>query len=134
MWSDPIADMLTRLRNANSVLKESVDIPASNLKKSICEVLKKEGFINDYKYIEDGRQGILRILLKYKGNRRQREKVLNGVVKISKNGRRVYMPYEKIFPVKGGLGIAIITTSKGIITDKEARRLKVGGEVIAYVW
>jgi small subunit ribosomal protein S8 len=126
--------MLTRLRNANSVLKETVDIPASNLKKSICEVLKTEGFINDYKYIEDGRQGILRIVLKYKGSRRQKEKVLNGVVKVSKNGRRVYVSHDKILPVKGGLGIAIITTSKGIITDKEARRLGVGGEVIAYVW
>lgn len=134
MWSDPIADMLTRIRNANSVLKDSVDIPASNLKKNICELLKQEGYINTYRYIEDGKQGILRVMLKYKGTRRERQKVINGIVKVSKSGRRIYAPKDKIASVKGGLGIAVMTTSKGVITDKDARRLGVGGEVIAYIW
>lgn len=134
MWSDPIADMLTRIRNANSVFKESVDIPASNLKKSVCEILKKEGYISDFRLIEDGKQGLIRVVLKYKGTRRIKEHVLSGVVRVSKSGRRVYMPSDQIPRVKGGLGIAILTTSKGVMTDKEARQKGVGGEIVAYVW
>lgn len=134
MWSDPIADMLTRIRNANSVFKESVDIPASNLKKSVCEILKKEGYISDFRMIEDGKQGMIRVVLKYKGTRRIKEHVLSGVVRVSKSGRRVYKPSDQIPRVKGGLGIAILTTSKGVMTDKEARQKGVGGEIVAYVW
>ncbi len=134
MWSDPIADMLTRIRNANLAFKEQVDVPASNLKKAIAEILKKEGFIKDYTYIEDGKQGILRLKLKYKGTRKQKERVINGIVRVSKPGRRIYVNVEKLPKVKNGLGIAIISTSKGVLTDKEARQLGVGGEVIAYIW
>lgn len=134
MWSDPIADMLTRIRNSNSVFKESVEIPASNLKKSILDILKREGYIKDYKFIEDGKQGVLKVNLKYKGERRNKEKVIDGILKVSKAGRRIYVKSDEIPSVKGGLGIAIISTSKGIITDKQAREYKVGGEVICYVW
>ncbi|HPF17138.1 MAG TPA: 30S ribosomal protein S8 [Thermotogota bacterium] len=134
MWSDTIADMLTRIRNANSVFDESVDIPASNIKKSICDVLKEEGYIKDYKYIEDGKQGTLRVMLKYKGTRRERKQVIKGIVRVSKAGRRVYCTKDNVPSVKGGLGIAILTTSKGVMTDKTARRLSSGGEIIAYVW
>jgi len=134
VWSDTIADMLTRIRNANSVFDESVDIPASNLKKSICDVLKEEGYIKDYRYIEDGKQGILRVMLKYKGTRRERKQVIRGIVRVSKAGRRVYCSKDNIPSVKGGLGIAILTTSKGVMTDKTARRMSSGGEIIAYVW
>ncbi|MDN5343344.1 30S ribosomal protein S8 [Oceanotoga sp. DSM 15011] len=134
MWSDPVADLLTRIRNANSVLKESVEIPASNLKKSILDILKKEGYINDYKFIEDGKQGVLKVSLKYKGDRRNKEKVIDGIIRVSKAGRRVYVKSEEIPKVKGGMGIAIISTSKGVLTDKEARELNVGGEVVCYVW
>lgn len=134
MWSDPIADMLTRIRNANVVFKEYVDVPASNLKRAICEILKREGFIQDYKYIEDGKQGILRIHMKYKGLRKNRERVIHGIVRVSKPGRRIYVTKDELPKVKNGLGIAILTTSKGVMTDKEARELGVGGEVIAYIW
>jgi len=134
VWSDTIADMLTRIRNANSVFDESVDIPASNIKKSICDVLKEEGYIKDYKYIEDGKQGTLRVMLKYKGTRRERKQVIKGIVRVSKAGRRVYCTKDNVPSVKGGLGIAILTTSKGVMTDKTARRLSSGGEIIAYVW
>lgn len=134
MWSDPIADMLTRIRNSNSVFKESVEIPASNMKKSILDILKREGYITDYKFIEDGKQGVLKVNLKYKGERRNKEKVIDGILKVSKAGRRVYVKSDEIPSVKGGLGIAIISSSKGIITDKQARDYKVGGEVICYVW
>jgi len=134
MWSDPIADMLTRIRNANLVYKEVVDIPASKLKKAILEILEREGYIKGFKYIEDGKQGILRVYLKYKGDRRHRERVIHGIVRVSNAGRRIYVGKDEIPRVKNGLGIAILTTSKGVLTDKEARRLGVGGEVIAYVW
>jgi len=134
VWSDTIADMLTRIRNANSVFDESVDIPASNIKKSICDVLKEEGYIKDYKYIEDGKQGTLRVMLKYKGTRRDRKQVIKGIVRVSKAGRRVYCTKDNVPSVKGGLGIAILTTSKGVMTDKTARRISSGGEIIAYVW
>jgi small subunit ribosomal protein S8 len=134
MWSDPIADMLTRIRNSNSVFKESVEIPASNLKKSILDILKREGYISDYKFIEDGKQGVLKVNLKYKGERRNKEKVIDGILKVSKAGRRVYVKSDEVPSVKGGLGIAIISSSRGVITDKQARDYKVGGEVICYVW
>ncbi len=134
MWSDPVADMLTRIRNANSVFKESVEIPASNLKRDILEIMKKEGFINDYKFIDDGKQGILKVYLKYKGTRRDKKPIMEGIIKVSKSGRRVYVNTRNIPKVKGGLGIAILSTSLGVMTDKEAREKKVGGEVICYVW
>ncbi|SHH50035.1 30S ribosomal protein S8 [Thermosipho atlanticus] len=134
MWSDPIADMLTRIRNANVAFKDQVDIPASNLKKEIAEILKREGFISGYTYIEDGKQGIIRIQMKYKGTRRNRERVIHGIVRVSKPGRRVYVSKDKLPKVKNGLGIAILTTSKGVVTDKQAKELGVGGEVIAYIW
>ncbi|MDI3523300.1 30S ribosomal protein S8 [Kosmotoga sp.] len=134
MWSDPIADMLTRIRNANAAFKESVDLPASNMKRAILEILKKEGYIEDYKYIEDGKQGILKVFLKYKGDRRNRQRVISGIVRVSKPGRRIYVSKDELPKVKSGMGIAVISTSKGVITDKEARKKNVGGEVICYVW
>jgi len=134
VWSDPIADMLTRIRNANLVFKDQLDVPASNLKKSIADILAKEGFIKGYTYIEDGKQGILRIQMKYKGSRRNKERVIHGIVRVSKSGRRIYVGQNRIPRVKNGLGIAILSTSRGVITDKEATELGVGGEVIAYVW
>ncbi|AKI97901.1 30S ribosomal protein S8 [Kosmotoga pacifica] len=134
MWSDPIADMLTRIRNANAAMKESVDLPASNMKRAILDILKKEGYIEDYKYIEDGKQGILKVFLKYKGDRRNRQRVISGIVRVSKPGRRIYVGKDELPKVKSGMGIAIVSTSHGIITDKEARKVGVGGEVICYVW
>jgi small subunit ribosomal protein S8 len=134
MWSDPVADMLTRIRNANSATKESVDMPASNMKKAVLEILKREGYIEDFKYIEDGKQGILKVFLKFKGSRRERKAVISGIVRVSKPGRRLYVPKDKIPKVKSGMGIAIISSSSGLVTDKEARQLGVGGEVICYVW
>ncbi len=129
--SDPIADFLTRIRNGNMVMHEKVEIPASNTKKSLAEILKNEGFIKDYEYIEDGKQGVLRIYLKYGANR---EKVITGLKRISKPGLRVYAKKDEIPRVLGGLGIAIISTSQGIMTDKDARKAGLGGEVICYVW
>lgn len=129
--TDPIADMITRVRNANTVKHETVDIPASNMKKSIAEILLNEGFIKGYDVIEDGKQGIIRIQLKYGKNS---EKVISGLKRISKPGLRVYARKDEIPKVLGGLGIAILSTSNGIVTDKEARKLGVGGEVICYVW
>ena len=129
--SDPIADMLTRIRNANLVRHETVEVPASKIKRQIAEILKREGFIRDAEYIEDNKQGIIRIFLKYGPNN---ERVITGLKRISKPGLRVYTKAHEIPRVLGGLGIAIISTSKGIVTDKEARQLKTGGEVICYVW
>mgnify|MGYP001342169781 FL=1 len=129
--SDPIADLLTRIRNANLVRHETVEVPASKVKRQIVEILKREGFIRDAEYIEDNKQGIIRIFLKYGPNN---ERVITGLKRISKPGLRVYTKANEIPKVLGGLGIAIISTSKGIVTDKEARQLKHGGEVIAYVW
>ena len=129
--TDPIADMLTRIRNANMVGHESVDVPASKMKKSIAEILLKEGYIKGYDVIEDNKQGIIRIQMKYGQNK---EKVITGIKKISKPGLKVYAKRNEIPKVLGGLGIAIISTSKGVITDKEARKENVGGEVICYVW
>jgi small subunit ribosomal protein S8 len=129
--TDPVADFLTRIRNANTVYHDKIEAPASKLKKSIASVLKEEGFVRDYEYIEDGKQGILRVYLKYGP---EKERVITGVKRISKPGLRVYARKDSIPKVLGGLGIAIISTPKGIITDKQARRLGVGGEVICYVW
>ncbi|MBU5678114.1 30S ribosomal protein S8 [Alkaliphilus sp. MSJ-5] len=129
--TDPIADMLTRIRNANMVKHETVDVPASNLKKEIANILLEEGFIKGFDVIEDGKQGLIRMQLKYGKNK---EKVITGIKKISKPGLRVYAKKDEIPRVLGGLGIAIISTSKGIITDKVARKEGVGGEVIAYIW
>ncbi|HAA90118.1 MAG TPA: 30S ribosomal protein S8 [Peptococcaceae bacterium] len=129
--TDPIADFLTRIRNANQVYKEQVDIPASKMKKELAEILKREGFIKNYEYIEDGKQGILRLYLKYGPNK---EKVITGLKRISKPGLRVYVKKHEIPKVLGGLGIAVISTSKGLMTDKQARKEGLGGEVICYIW
>jgi len=131
VMTDPIADMLTRIRNANNAKHDSVDVPASNIKKSIAELLLGEGYIKGYDFIEDGKQGVLRIELKYGENK---EKIITGIKKISKPGLRVYAKKQEIPRVLGGLGIAILSTSKGIMTDKDARVNNVGGEVICYVW
>lgn len=131
VMSDPIADMLTRIRNANLVRHESVELPASTVKKQIAEILKREGFIRDAEYVEDNKQGLIRIFLKYGPNN---ERVITGLKRISKPGLRVYTKSTEVPRVLGGLGIAIISTSKGIVTDKEARQSKNGGEVLAYVW
>ncbi len=131
VMTDPIADMLTRIRNANQVRHESLEVPASKLKREIADILKREGFIRDAEYIEDGKQGVLRIFLKYGPNN---ERVITGLKRISKPGLRVYAKASEVPKVLGGLGIAIISTSKGIMTDKEARQAKAGGEVICYVW
>lgn len=129
--TDPIADMLTRIRNANSVYHDKVEIPASKIKQAIVEILKLEGFVKDYEKISDSKQGILRVSLKYGANR---EKVITGIKRISKPGLRVYAKGDQLPRVLGGLGIAIISTSKGIMSDKQARKEGLGGEVIAYVW
>ena len=129
--TDPIADMLTRLRNANSVLHDKVEIPGSKIKKAIASVLKEEGFIKDFTFTENNKQGILTLTLKYGP---QREKVISGIKRISKPGLRMYAKHAELPKVLGGLGIAIISTSKGIMSDKQARNAGLGGEVIAYVW
>ena len=131
VMTDPIADFLTRIRNANMVMHEKVEIPASKTKIALAEILKNEGFIKDYEQVEDGKQGIIRVYLKYGPNR---EKVISGLKRISKPGLKVYCKKDEIPKVLGGLGIAIISTSKGIMTDKEARKHGLGGEVICYVW
>jgi small subunit ribosomal protein S8 len=131
VMTDPVADLLTRVRNANMALKDTVEIPASNIKKDIVSILKDEGYIKDFEYIEDGKQGILRLYLKYKDGK---QRVISGLKRISKPGLRVYAKKDEIPSVLGGLGIAIISTSKGVITDKTAKKEEVGGEVICYVW
>ncbi|MDY6023928.1 MAG: 30S ribosomal protein S8 [Candidatus Borkfalkiaceae bacterium] len=127
--TDVIADMLTRIRNALNAKHETVEIPASNTKKAIAEILLKEGYVADVKY-EDGVQGTIIITLKYEGN----QKVISGLKRVSKPGLRVYVGTDEIPQVLGGLGIAILSTSKGVLTDKEAKKLHQGGEVLAYVW
>ena len=131
VMTDPIADMLTRIRNANVVKHETVDVPASNMKKELARILLEEGFIRGYDVIEDGKQGIIRIQLKYG---QEGERVITGLKKISKPGMRVYAANHEIPKVLNGLGISVISTSKGILTDKQARKENVGGEVICYVW
>lgn len=129
--TDPIADLLTRIRNGNMVMHETVEVPSSRIKMSISEILREEGYIKDYEYIEDGKQGIIRIYLKYGPNK---EKVITGLKRISKPGLRVYVKKDEIPKVLGGLGTAVISTSKGLMTDKNARTAKLGGEVICYIW
>lgn len=129
--SDPIADMLTRIRNANAAKHEAVEIPSSELKKEIARILMEEGYINSYDVVEDGKQGMINIQLKYADGG---QKVINGLKKISKPGMRVYTGKNKIPKVYNGIGISIISTSKGVLTDKQARAEGVGGEVICYVW
>ncbi|HJA27445.1 MULTISPECIES: 30S ribosomal protein S8 [Limosilactobacillus] len=129
--SDPIADFLTRIRNANMAQHESVEAPASKMKKDIAEILKNEGFIRDVEYVDDNKQGIIRVFLKY-GNDGQR--VISGLKRISKPGLRSYVKADAVPKVLNGLGIAIISTSEGVVTDKVARAKNIGGEVIAYVW
>ena len=129
--TDPIADMLTRIRNANMVRHEKLEVPASNLKKEIAEILKREGFVRDVEYVEDNKQGIIRIFLKYG---RDNERVITGLKRISKPGLRVYAKTNEVPKVLNGLGIALLSTSNGVLTDKEARAKQVGGEILAYVW
>ena len=128
--SDVIADMLTRIRNANDAKHESVDIPASNLKKSIAEILLDEGYIKGFQIVEDGKQGIIRVTLKYVG----KQKVIHGLRRVSKPGLRIYSNCEDMPKVMNGLGIAIVSTSKGVMTDKKAREANVGGEILAFIW
>ena len=128
--TDKIADMLTRIRNANSAKHATVDIPASNIKKAIAQILLDEGYIKGFQVIEDGKQGVIRITLKYEGKAR----VIHGIRRVSKPGLRIYSNCEDMPKVMNGLGIAIVSTSKGIMTDKKARHENVGGEVLAFVW
>lgn len=129
--TDPIADMLTRIRNANMVQHESVEIPGSKIKLAIADILKNEGFIKEYDFKKDNKQGTIRVYLKYGPNR---EKVITGLKRISKPGLRVYAPKDQLPKVLGGLGVAVISTSQGIMTDKAARKAGVGGEVLCYIW
>ena len=129
--TDPVADMLTRIRNANNAKHETVDVPASNMKKAIADILLAEGYIKSYQVIEDGKQGIIRITLKYGQGK---SKIIKGLRRVSKPGLRIYASCEDMPKVMNGLGIAIISTSKGIMTDKAARANNVGGEVLAFVW
>ncbi len=129
--SDVIADMLTRIRNANDAKHATVDIPASNMKKAIAEILVEEGYVKSYTVIEDGKQGVIRVTLKYSAGK---QKVIRGIRRVSKPGLRIYAGYEDMPKVMNGLGIAIVSTSKGIMTDKKARETKIGGEVLAFVW
>lgn len=130
--TDPVADMLTRIRNANNAKHDTVDVPASNMKKSIAQILLDEGYVKGYQLIDDGTQGIIRIALKY--NQPNKEKVITGLRRVSKPGLRVYAGAEELPRVIKGLGIAIVSTSKGVMTDKAARVAHVGGEVLAFVW
>ena len=129
--TDPVADMLTRIRNAHSAKHETVDVPASNLKKAIAQILLEEGYIKSYSLVDNGNQGVIHITLKYNG---VKEKVISGLRRVSKPGLRVYAGADELPKVLKGLGIAIVSTSKGVMTDKKARELHIGGEVLAFVW
>lgn len=131
VMTDPIADMLTRIRNANMVRHEKLELPASTMKKAIADILKREGYVRDYEVIEDNKQGVLRIFLKYGPNE---ERVITGIKRISKPGLRVYAKAEEVPRVLNGLGTAIVSTSKGVLTDREARSQAIGGEILAYIW
>ena len=128
--TDPVADMLTRIRNANSARHDTVDVPASNMKKSIAQILLAEGYIKSYQIVDDGTQGVIHITLKYNG----KDKVITGLRRVSKPGLRVYVGADELPRVLRGLGIAIVSTSKGVMTDKAARAAHIGGEVLAFVW
>ena len=131
MMSDPIADLLTRIRNASRAEHEKVDIPASKLKLRVTAILRQEGFIKNFRVIEDDKQGTLRVYLKYgAGN----EKMISGLVRVSRPGRRVYVTRDRVPSILGGMGVAILSTSQGVMTDREVRKHKLGGEVLAYVW
>ena len=130
MMTDPIADLLTRIRNASSAEHEKVDIPSSKLKVRITEILKEEGFIKNFRIIEDNKQGTLRVYLKYVGS----EKIISGIVRVSRPGRRIYVTKDKIPTILGGMGVAILSTSAGVMTDRQVRKQHLGGEVLAYVW
>lgn len=131
MRSDPVADLLTRIRNASRAEHEKVDIPASKLKVRVAEILKDEGFIKNFRVLDDTKQGTLRVYLKYgPGN----EKVISGLVRVSTPGRRVYVTHDKIPTILGGMGVTLVSTSRGVLTDRDARKEHVGGEVLAYVW
>lgn len=129
--TDTIADLLTRIRNASSAKHATVDVPASNMKKSITQILVDEGYVRDFKFIDDGKQGIIRITLKYDENNTP---IISGLRRVSKPGLRIYSSCEDMPKVMKGLGVAIISTSKGVVTDKKAREMNVGGEVLAFVW
>ena len=129
--TDPIADMLTRIRNANNAKHDTVDVPASNMKKAIAQILLDEGYIKNFQLIDDGTQGVIRIVLKYNAGK---EKVISGLRRVSKPGLRVYAGADELPKVLRGLGIAIVSTSKGVMTDKKAREAHVGGEVLAFIW
>ena len=131
VMTDPIADLLTRIRNANLVHHDKVEIPASKIKRAIVQILKDEGFVKDYEVLADGKQGILRVSLKYGP---ERDRVITGIKRISKPGLRVYAKRKQLPKVLGGLGIAIISTSQGLMSDKQARKSNLGGEVLAFVW
>ena len=131
MMSDPIADLLTRIRNASRAEHEKVDIPASKLKVRIAEVLKDEGFIKNFRVIEDKKQGMLRVYLKYGTGG---EKIISGLVRVSRPGRRLYVSKDKVPHILAGMGVAIVSTSRGVMTDRETRKQQLGGEVLAYVW
>ena len=130
MYSDPIADFLTRIRNASRAEHEKVDIPSSKLKTRMAEILKDEGFIKNFRIIEDNKQGTLRVYLKYVGS----EKIISGIVRVSRPGRRIYVTKDKIPTILGGMGVAILSTSSGVMTDRQVRKQHLGGEVLAYVW
>ena len=129
--TDPIADMLTRIRNANNAKHDTVEVPASNMKKAIAQILLEEGYIKNFQLIDDGTQGVIRITLKYNAGK---EKVLSGLRRVSKPGLRVYAGADELPRVLRGLGTAIVSTSKGVMTDKKAREAHVGGEVLAFIW
>ena len=131
VMTDPIADFLTRIRNANSVYHDKVELPASRIKRNLAEIMKNEGMIKDFEYIEDGKQGILRLYLKYGANK---QKVITGLKRISRPGLRVYVKKDEVPRVLGGLGIAVISTSHGVMTDKEARKRGLGGEILCCIW
>jgi small subunit ribosomal protein S8 len=131
VMTDPVADFLTRIRNGNMVMHQTVEVPGSKMKVGLAKILKEEGYIKDFEYIEDDKQGVIRIYLKYGPNK---EKVITGLKRISKPGLRVYVQKEEVPKVLGGLGTAIVSTSKGLMTDKKARKEGLGGEVICYIW
>jgi len=131
MVSDPIADFLTRIRNASRAEHEKVDIPSSKLKLRMAEILKEEGFIKNFRVIEDNKQGTLRVYLKYGAGS---EKIISGIVRVSRPGRRIYVTKDKIPTILGGMGVAILSTSAGVMTDRQVKKQHLGGEVLAYVW